>query len=82
VHTRVPQLRGRAGSNFDLVAVGKIDRMIENHLVAVFDARAHLDGGSEVAHHGDGADARDPVLDHGNVRSLITAPLDAARKQT
>jgi len=45
------QLRVRAGPYLDLVTVGKIDRGIENHLVAVLDASTYLDGRTEVAHH-------------------------------
>jgi hypothetical protein len=44
------ELRVRAGQDLDLVAIGKIDRGIEDHLVAVLDAGAHLDGRTEVAH--------------------------------
>ena len=35
--------------DLDLVAVGEIDRRIEDHLIAVLDAGAHLDGRTEVA---------------------------------
>jgi hypothetical protein len=45
------QLRVRARPDFDLVAVGKIDGGIEDHLVAVLNAGAYLDGRTEVAHH-------------------------------
>ena len=53
----------RIGSYLHLVTVGKIDRRIEDHLVAVLDAGAHLDGRTKVAHHSYGVDARGPVFE-------------------
>src|SRR5208282_3638536 len=64
------QLCVRARPDLDLVAVGKIDRGIENHLVAVLDAGAYLDGRTEVAHHSYGVDARDTVRDHRDTEAL------------
>ncbi|MGA2818922.1 MAG: hypothetical protein ABSE67_22050, partial [Xanthobacteraceae bacterium] len=50
---------GAGRTSIDLVAVGQIDRGIEDHLVAVLHAGAYFDGRTEVAHHIDGTDARD-----------------------
>jgi len=33
-------------------------------------AAAHLDGRAEVAHHIDGTDARDPILDHCDAETI------------
>ena len=49
---------GGAGPDLNLVAVGQIDRRIEDHLIAVLDAGAHLDRRAEIAHHGHCADMR------------------------
>ena len=60
----------RARPYLDLVTVGKIDRGIKDHLVAVLDASAHLDGRTEVAHYSYRADARDTVRDHRDTEAV------------
>lgn len=70
------QLRRWTGSDLDLAAICQIDRRIEDHLIAVLDAGAHLDGRSEVAHDGDLVEARDAVLHH---RDTKTFPVEDDR---
>jgi hypothetical protein len=63
-------LCGRARLDLDLVAVGEIDRRIEDHLIAVLDAGAHLDGRTEVAA---------PQLSSGAIRIVDILKADAKR---
>jgi hypothetical protein len=66
-------LCGRARLDLDLVAVGEIDRRIEDHLIAVLDAGAHLDGRTEVAA---------PQLSSGAIRIVDILKADAKRTQS
>ena len=47
---RADALRWRFGSDANLLAVSKIDGRRQDHLVAVLDARVHLDRRAEVTH--------------------------------
>ena len=66
-------LRWWRRSDRDLTAVGQIDRRIEDHLVAVLDAGAHLDGRTEVAA---------PQLSSGAIRIVDILKADAKRTQS
>src|SRR6267142_6264278 len=62
--------RRRGRTNLYFAAILEVDGRSEHHLVALLDALADLDLGSEVANFGDLAAVHDAVLDHEHVEAV------------
>jgi hypothetical protein len=52
------------------VAICKIDRRREDHLVTVLYATVHLDRGAKMAHDIDWPNVGNPILDHRNAEPV------------
>src|ERR1700730_2351675 len=57
-------------TNLYFATILEVDRRTEHHLVALLDAVADLDLGSEVADFGDLAAVREAVLDHEHMEAV------------
>lgn len=67
--------RSRHGSlrpRTDPGTIGEIDRGIEDHLIAAFDAAVDLNLAAEIAHHTNLAQMDDAVLDNGDLHPALS----------
>lgn len=64
------------------MAIGKIDRRIEDQLVTVFDAVAHLNTGAEIAHHVYLVKAGETVFDDRDIETVAVEDNRASSHHT